>query len=93
MHEIARKIGKLAAQRDEALAELRRSREVIADLERELEQTREDLHRKTLDVEFLTVSHKLADTPQALVEARTVIRKMISRIDKAMAMLKEDARI
>ena len=93
MHELARKIGILAAQRDNAVKELKRTQEALADLERELSQTREELHKKTLDVEFLTVSHKLADTPQALADTRNVIRKMIVKIDKAMAMLKEDARI
>ena len=93
MHELARKIGILAAQRDNAVKELKRTQEALADLERELAQTREELHKKTLDVEFLTVSHKLADTPQALADTRNVIRKMIVKIDKAMAMLKEDARI
>lgn len=93
MHELARKIGILATQRDEALAELKRTQETVSDLERELEKTQEELHRKELDVEFLTVSHKLADGPQALADARKVIRKMIARIDKAMAMLRDDARI
>lgn len=93
MQELARKIGILATQRDEALAELKRTQEMVSDLERELEKKQEELRKKELDVEFLMVSHKLADGPQALADARKVIRKMISRIDKAMAMLRDDARI
>lgn len=83
----------LASQRDEALAELKKAREEITDLKRRLSEVSEELHSKNLDVEFLTLSHKLAQTPGALAEARTTVRKMIAKVDKAIALLKEDARI
>ena len=83
----------LASQRDEALAELKKAREEITDLKRRLSEVSEELHSKNLDVEFLTLSHKLAQTPGALAEARTTVRRMIAKVDKAIALLKEDARI
>lgn len=93
LRALSAKITMLAAQRDEALGALAKAREEISDLETELELTREELKKKALDVEFLTVSHKLADTPQALADARKVVRRMIAGVDKAIALLKEDARI
>lgn len=93
LQEITRKIEALAVQRDDAEKALRLAREEISDLQLELELTREELHKKTLDVEFLTVSHKLADTPGALADARASVKRMLGRVDKALALLRDDARI
>lgn len=87
------KIEELASQRDAAIDARERAKQEIADLKRDLQQTREELHRMALDVEFLTVSRKLADTPQALVEARATVKRMLAKVDKAIELLKEDARI
>lgn len=93
LQSLSAKIGKLASQRDGALGELRRAREEITDLKRELEETRERLRKSELDVEFLTLSHRLADTPEALAEARKTVKKILARVEKAISLLKEDARI
>lgn len=90
---MAENIGALATQRDEAESSLRQVQEELADLKRELETAREEIHKKDLDIEFLTLSHKLADNPGALAEARATVRRLISRIDKAIALLNEDARL
>ena len=90
---MARNIGVLATQRDEAETKLKQALEEVADLKRELETAREEIHKKDLDIEFLTLSHKLADNPGALAEARATVRRLISRIDKAIALLNEDARL
>lgn len=93
LQALARNIETLANQRDEALAALRKAREENADLRYEMGLMREELQRKTLDAEYLSLSHKLAEGPQALAEARATVRGLIARIDKAIALLKEDARI
>lgn len=83
----------LASQRDAARAALDRTREEMADLKFQLARTREELHKAKLDVEFLTLSRKLADSPDALVDARITVKRMLAKVDKALALLKEDARI
>lgn len=83
----------LAAQRDEAERELLKAREEIADLRYKLGKTQEELHATTLDAQYLSLSHKLADNPQALAEARAILRRLIAKVDKAIGMLREDARI
>lgn len=93
LQALARGAETLAAQRDEAAAGLKAAREEIEDLRRQLARTQEELHKTALDVEFLTLSHKLASTPQALADARTTVRGMLSKVEKAIALLKEDARI
>lgn len=83
----------LAAQRDEARRQLRKAQEEAADLRNELKKTLEELHKARLDVEYLTISHKLAENPQAVAQAREAIKGMVRRVDKAIALLKSDARI
>lgn len=90
MQELRHKIALLAAQRNDALQSLAKAQEEIGDLKAELELTKEELHKKNLDVEYLSVSHKLADTPEALAEARKTVRRMISGVDKALALLRND---
>ena len=86
-------IGILASQRDEARAALKLASEEIEDLKKELEQAREELHQKDLDVEFLTLSHRLAESPQSLAEARATVKRILGKVDKAIALLKDDARL
>lgn len=67
---------------------------------RELEEENADLRRKEteayierdkalLDVEYLSVSHKLADNPDTLADTRRIIAGLIKNIDRCIAMLKE----
>lgn len=81
----------LAAQRNEARRELKAAREALEDLRRELSLAKEGIHKRDLDIEYLTLSHKLADTPQALAEARATVRRMIAGVERAMALLRDDA--
>lgn len=86
-------ISRLASQRDEALEALEQAREEISDLRQKLREAEKELHRKYLDVEYLTVSHKLADSPQALAEARATVKKMIAAVEKTISLLRADAGI
>ena len=93
LRELALHLESLASQRDEAVSLLNRANEEISDLRHQIAGLQEELHKKNLDVEYLTVSPKLADTPGALYDARTTVRRMLTRVEKAIALLKEDARI
>lgn len=63
-------------------SELAESRRREADLRQQLGQARQEAH-------FLRVSHRLASSPDALVEARRMIAGLMRNIDKAIAELKE----
>ena len=91
LQELSAMVSTLAAQRDEALGKLDKALEEVADLQRQLEADRKEAHRKDLDIEFLTVSHKLADSPEALARARATVKGMLARVEKAIALLKGDA--
>ena len=87
------KMEELASQRDEVKVSLKKAEEEISDLAYQLAKAREELHRKNLEVEFLTLSHKLAESPQSLANARSTIRGILAKVEKAIALLKDDARI
>ena len=88
---LQQKISILAAQRDDALQRLEDALKSNDKLREQLENSQRLLQQRNMDAEFLSVSHKLADNPQALADARTIIRKMILRVEKAIRLLKEDA--
>lgn len=83
----------LASQRDTAMGMLKEAQEEISDLKYQLAKAEEELRRARLDIEFLTLSRKLADNPQALADARGMVKGMLGRVEKALNLLKEDARI
>lgn len=93
LRELTQSIERLAGQRDEVRLRLRQAREEIADLRARLAAAQEEIHGRNLDVEFLSLSHKLADNPQALADARATVRGMLAKVEKALALLKDDARI
>ncbi|MDE6531988.1 MAG: hypothetical protein K2M27_00455 [Muribaculaceae bacterium] len=59
-------------------------------LRQELEETRRQLSKALNDVEFLTMSHRLADSPDSIISARRRIARLIRTIDNCISMLKEE---
>lgn len=60
------------------------------DLRRQLDETRSQLDSTRNDVEFLTMSHRLADSPDSIISARRRIARLIRTIDNCISMLKEE---
>ncbi|MDE5877046.1 MAG: hypothetical protein K2H47_06075 [Muribaculaceae bacterium] len=87
--ELNDKIDTLAQRQQEMLDEIARLRSLNDDLSQELDETRARLHKAELDVEFLTMSHRLADTPEAVIETRRHIARLIRSLDLCINMLKE----
>ena len=84
------RISRITARRDAAAARIAALEKRIADLQADLDNTRKELHQAHLDVEFLTLSHRLADSPDALAAARKTIASLIRKVDVAISMLKND---
>lgn len=85
---------------DTHISTLRTEMESLRNRNRELEEENAELRRKEaealkvrdkalLDAEYLSVSHKLADSPDNIVETRRRIAGLIRNIDRCIAMLKE----
>lgn len=79
---------------------LRQEMENLRQRNRELEEEARDARRSAeeaekrrdealLEVEYLKVSHRLADSPDTIVETRRTIAGLIRNIDRCIAMLKE----
>lgn len=60
-----------------------------AELLRDAQEARAERDRALRDAEYLAVSHKLADSPDVLVDTRRHIAQMIRNIDRCLVMLKE----
>jgi len=80
--------------------ELRAEMESLRQRNRELEEENAGLRSKEaealklrdkalLDVEYLSVSHRLAESPDTLADTRRIIAGLIRNIDRCIAMLKE----
>ncbi|MDE6380323.1 MAG: hypothetical protein K2L11_07610 [Muribaculaceae bacterium] len=91
--ELRAKIEQLASQRDAALAAQEAKSQEAEDLRIQLEDCREELKAARMEVDFLTVSHRLADSPQNIISARRRLQRLIAKIDRCVSLLKEDADI
>ena len=91
--ELRTRIVELASQRDAAVAAQADLRREADDLREELEDCREQLRTARMEVDFLTVSHRLADSPANLISARRRLQRLIAKIDRCVSLLKEDADI
>ena len=56
---------------------------------RDAEEADKRREEALLEVEYLKVSHRLADSPDTSVETRRMIAGLIRNIDRCIAMLKE----
>lgn len=84
------KIDSLAAERDVARAECERLQTVNDDLRRQLAEAERTISGLRTVNEFLILSHRLADTPEALADARRKVSNLIRRLDATIAMLRDD---
>lgn len=82
----------LASQRDAARRECAEMSERVESLSRQLEECRELLAKSRMEVDFLTVANR-ATTPDNLISARRRVQRLIAKIDRCVALLKEDADI
>ncbi len=84
------RVSALEGRLREAEEENTRLKAQLSDTLSLLDETRTERDRALLDVEFLTVSHRLADSPEAIRSARTRISRMIRTLDKCITLLKDD---
>lgn len=59
-------------------------------LKKELEEYEEQNNRQSRDIEYLKISHKLAASPDNILQARRHIARLIRTIDSCITMIKEE---
>lgn len=87
--EITEKAARLTRKYAALLERFRLLNDTNAALLAENKELKNELHKARLDNQFLTLSHRLADTPDALAESRKMIADMIRDIDKCIAQLND----
>ena len=87
---LSRRIDGLLEERDRLLDKIRELDSENRELKAQKEQDLLLLENSRKDIEFLSMSHRLADSPEALVEARNKISKLVRTIDSCIRLLKED---
>lgn len=87
------KLAMLAARIEKLSQENRDLKEKVEALNEKLELMEKSAARARLDADYLTVSHRLADSPDSLIATRRRISALIRNIDRCIAMLKDDPEI
>ncbi|MCH5233387.1 MAG: hypothetical protein J1E78_07065 [Muribaculaceae bacterium] len=84
------KIDKLIEQRNNLQARILILESENKELKDIIEADKRKLAKADQDIEFLTMSHRIADTPEKLISARQHISKLIRTIDNCIRMINED---
>ena len=58
-------------------------------LRRTIEDTSRERDKARLESDFLAVSHRLAEDPDTIIDARRLISRLIRNIDRCIEILKE----
>lgn len=97
---MARSLVTILEDLESRIAALQTEMEELRERNSELEMMNSDLRKREaeaqnareqalLDVEYLKVSYRLAESPDSLAETRKVIAGLIRNIDRCIEMLKE----
>lgn len=90
LQTLDQKISDLTAIQQRLHARIENLEEENRSLRQELEETRAKQRQTETDVQFLTMSHRLADSPDTIISTRRRIARLIRTIDKCISMLKEE---
>lgn len=90
LSQISDKITELEAIRQQQNSRIKFLEEENEDLKEKLKEQTQLLHQANIDKEFLTMSHRLADSPDSIISTRRRIARLIRTIDNCISMLKEE---
>lgn len=84
------KISELDAAQAVLLSRLEKLKEENDTLRRDLAEKDRMLDKANSDIEFLTVSHRLAESPESLIATRRRIARLIRTVDNCISMIKDE---
>ena len=88
--DLYKQIDEISAAHSNMQRQLELLREENRSLKADLESERKNLRKALSDVEFLSVSYRLADSADSVVSARRVIERLIRTIDNCIKMINEE---
>lgn len=90
LNSLSKRIDDLISENMELKKEKEELEKEIQDLRRQHELDKSSIQKAQRDLEFLALSHRLADSPEALISARNKISELIRTIDKCILLMNED---
>lgn len=90
LSQISDKINELEAIQQQLINRIKVLETENNDLREKLNEKSKLLEEANADKEFLTMSHRLADSPDSIISTRRRIARLIRTIDNCISMLKEE---
>lgn len=90
LESLTAKIAALEEEQSVRKQRLKELEEENAQLKARLIEQEHTIGLQNLDIEYLKISHKLADSPDNIRLARQLIARLIRNIDTCIASLKEE---
>lgn len=90
LKSVDEKITELSTIQKQLYARIEELEEENAELRQELQDNKALLAKATTDIEFLTMSYRLAESPDSIISTRRRIARLIRTIDNCISMLKEE---
>ena len=90
LNALSRKIDALLAQQKILQEKVLTLEKENLELKKRHSSDEEALEKAKQEIEFLTLSHRLADSPEALILARNKIASLIRTIDSCIRLINEE---
>ena len=90
LKSVDEKITERSTIQKQLYARIEELEEENAGLRQELQDNKALLAKATTDIEFLTMSYRLAESPDSIISTRRRIARLIRTIDSCISMLKEE---
>lgn len=90
LQDLDNEINRLTSVHQSLYTRIQNLEEENRNLRLELENTRARLRQTEIDAQFLTMSHRLAGSPDTIISTRRRIARLIRTVDKCISMLKEE---
>lgn len=90
IQKLSKKIDSLIGSHQSLLEKVNELEKINQELRLQHTQDMAKLEKAQKDIEFLSMSHRLATSPQALISARNKISRLIRTIDSCIRTIKED---
>ena len=89
LNSLQERLDGLVTAHNELLNKIRELEEENLQLKAEIKEKDLALGKAETDIEYLTMSHRLAENPDTIIAARRKIAGLIRTIDNCISMLKE----
>lgn len=90
INSLSRKVDSLLETRNQLLKRIKELEETNEILRNQHKEDLKTLEQSKKEVEFLSLSHRLANSPEALLAARQKVDRLIRTIDNCIRLIKED---